>query len=154
MITFDFDETLTRPTWDSRFQVFEPSDTPNYDAFEKLNDYHKAGKEVRIVTTRSRPDGVAKFVERYEIPITSIHCTAGELKGKLLKTICSELHFDDSEKEAIYNQTHGIPTILVSYRFDAINQKELCDFNLFSNCLLYTSPSPRDRTRSRMPSSA
>ena len=25
---------------------------------------------------------------------------------------------------------------------------------LFSVCLLYTSPSPRDRTRSRMPSSA
>ena len=24
----------------------------------------------------------------------------------------------------------------------------------FYNCLLYTSPSPRDRTRSRMPSSA
>ena len=24
----------------------------------------------------------------------------------------------------------------------------------FGNCLLYTSPSPRDRTRSRMPSSA
>ena len=26
--------------------------------------------------------------------------------------------------------------------------------NLFKHCLLYTSPSPRDRTRSRMPSSA
>ena len=26
--------------------------------------------------------------------------------------------------------------------------------DLFNNCLLYTSPSPRDRTRSRMPSSA
>ena len=26
--------------------------------------------------------------------------------------------------------------------------------NSFSRCLLYTSPSPRDRTRSRMPSSA
>ena len=25
---------------------------------------------------------------------------------------------------------------------------------VFKNCLLYTSPSPRDRTRSRMPSSA
>ena len=25
---------------------------------------------------------------------------------------------------------------------------------LYGNCLLYTSPSPRDRTRSRMPSSA
>ena len=27
-------------------------------------------------------------------------------------------------------------------------------WNLFVPCLLYTSPSPRDRTRSRMPSSA
>ena len=26
--------------------------------------------------------------------------------------------------------------------------------NTFASCLLYTSPSPRDRTRSRMPSSA
>ena len=26
--------------------------------------------------------------------------------------------------------------------------------NEYSDCLLYTSPSPRDRTRSRMPSSA
>ena len=25
---------------------------------------------------------------------------------------------------------------------------------IYDNCLLYTSPSPRDRTRSRMPSSA
>ena len=29
-----------------------------------------------------------------------------------------------------------------------------CKKPLFSSCLLYTSPSPRDRTRSRMPSSA
>ena len=28
------------------------------------------------------------------------------------------------------------------------------DFGLVTLCLLYTSPSPRDRTRSRMPSSA
>ena len=28
------------------------------------------------------------------------------------------------------------------------------DFDPFYGCLLYTSPSPRDRTRSRMPSSA
>ena len=27
-------------------------------------------------------------------------------------------------------------------------------FNTVTTCLLYTSPSPRDRTRSRMPSSA
>ena len=28
------------------------------------------------------------------------------------------------------------------------------EYRLLGDCLLYTSPSPRDRTRSRMPSSA
>ena len=43
---------------------------------------------------------------------------------------------------------------------DAINQMLLVGFYLINigyiayTCLLYTSPSPRDRTRSRMPSSA
>ena len=32
--------------------------------------------------------------------------------------------------------------------------RSLNDIPLSNNCLLYTSPSPRDRTRSRMPSSA
>ena len=44
------------------------------------------------------------------------------------------------------------PTEVVKYfGEDAINAKE-CE--IAYNCLLYTSPSPRDRTRSRMPSSA
>ena len=33
-------------------------------------------------------------------------------------------------------------------------EKTKTKFDLINNCLLYTSPSPRDRTRSRMPSSA
>ena len=31
---------------------------------------------------------------------------------------------------------------------------EMSALSMFGDCLLYTSPSPRDRTRSRMPSSA
>ena len=34
------------------------------------------------------------------------------------------------------------------------NKKGKPFMNFFERCLLYTSPSPRDRTRSRMPSSA
>ena len=34
------------------------------------------------------------------------------------------------------------------------NDLKVGGFNEFSNCLLYTSPSPRDRQKSRMPSSA
>ena len=36
----------------------------------------------------------------------------------------------------------------------ALIDKNGVGFDYFYNCLLYTSPSPRDRTRSRMPSSA
>ena len=38
----------------------------------------------------------------------------------------------------------------VSYKVESCE----IEFPRFKGCLLYTSPSPRDRTRSRMPSSA
>ena len=41
------------------------------------------------------------------------------------------------------------------YLCDNSIQFDMCIEDLeYTNCLLYTSPSPRDRTRSRMPSSA
>ena len=43
---------------------------------------------------------------------------------------------------------HNITTSLLPY------QKASWKYTLVCSCLLYTSPSPRDRTRSRMPSSA
>ena len=36
----------------------------------------------------------------------------------------------------------------------AARNAEMVGFDMVATCLLYTSPSPRDRTRSRMPSSA
>ena len=35
-----------------------------------------------------------------------------------------------------------------------IPEEQMSDFELLTTCLLYTSPSPRDRQKSRMPSSA
>ena len=41
------------------------------------------------------------------------------------------------------------------YAFDAYEARTLAmEFNKYINCLLYTSPSPRDEKVSRMPSSA
>ena len=40
------------------------------------------------------------------------------------------------------------------FQFDSEILNNDIFFNYFMTCLLYTSPSPRDRTRSRMPSSA
>ena len=41
----------------------------------------------------------------------------------------------------------------LQYLIDFLEEQPRCE-DLSISCLLYTSPSPRDRTRSRMPSSA
>ena len=49
------------------------------------------------------------------------------------------------------DDTHGTPVMLKAKEL-GIEAEDLVES--VRNCLLYTSPSPRDRTRSRMPSSA
>ena len=131
MITFDFDETLTRPIWDAKYQLFEPSENPNYDSFTKLKKFYEQGEKISIVTTRWRSLEIVDFVEKYSLPISSIHCTKGELKGDLLLELNAKLHFDDSEEEATYNKKLGIATVVVSYCFDNTVNSDLCKFSLF-----------------------
>ena len=44
--------------------------------------------------------------------------------------------------------------VLVSWKIEKMTKEFFLLLIILSACLLYTSPSPRDRTRSRMPSSA
>ena len=48
----------------------------------------------------------------------------------------------------------SIITAVVGVLFALIQPNQYTSSTTFIPCLLYTSPSPRDRTRSRMPSSA
>ena len=63
------------------------------------------------------------------------------------------------EKEGYYVSFSDKPDEIFKLNQDLIGNTMLCTAvklagrNLYT-CLLYTSPSPRDRTRSRMPSSA
>ena len=54
----------------------------------------------------------------------------------------------------LYSQVSGQYDDL--FRYASSNSPKTHDLklNIYRSCLLYTSPSPRDRTRSRMPSSA
>ena len=54
------------------------------------------------------------------------------------------------------NQCSSITSFVEDKEFDALCDKKLFVEKIYRHnlCLLYTSPSPRDRTRSRMPSSA
>ena len=71
---------------------------------------------------------------------------AGKYKSKKIQTISdsSTRPMMSKVREAIFNSLQFL-----------IEDKDVLDLYAGSgSCLLYTSPSPRDRTRSRMPSSA
>ena len=69
-------------------------------------------------------------------------------KGRIKKT--PKIYIVNLNDPANSHRVNPIAPYLLRSISDAISAAE----SLFLNCLLYTSPSPRDRTRSRMPSSA
>ena len=50
--------------------------------------------------------------------------------------------------------SYHIPRGLLEFQTKLVNPNGLEGFDTENTCLLYTSPSPRDRQKSRMPSSA
>ena len=76
---------------------------------------------------------------------------AGVVSAEASTAVCVQ-RFDDSRNSAIHT------TYRISLRSSSLREPRyplsLPILHTFPACLLYTSPSPRDRTRSRMPSSA
>ena len=115
------------------------------------------GERLRVIAADS---GCSILDERYEP--TCVVCTVAVLVEppyRVPKATLAEAHFwpiSDSygvmakelELAKRLLEAHGADVI----HFDAsLRRARLDEVNI---CLLYTSPSPRDRTRSRMPSSA
>ena len=80
-------------------------------------------------------EGAKGLCEQYKLPVTSI------LKGGL-----ERIQDDELDIEAIEKGLDENAALHMSKPFTWIN--------MLNTCLLYTSPSPRDTERSRMPSSA
>ena len=90
---------------------------------------------------------------------------------ELVTVIAKKIHTDSPNIDSIYGIPRGglIPAVLLSHKLglplvqkpksnslvvDDISDSGNTFIDFINTCLLYTSPSPRDRTRSRMPSSA
>ena len=85
---------------------------------------------------------------------------AKSVKDHLKKAGCDLVEIHETEKHPIvYGEKiidPKLPTVLVYGHYDVQppDPMDLWDSPPFEPCLLYTSPSPRDATLSRMPSSA
>ena len=69
-------------------------------------------------------------------------------KDNLVRSYGCDLLVENATPEQIKDTSLPNDTYQVKYRINGQVQIDLC------SCLLYTSPSPRDRQKSRMPSSA
>ena len=70
------------------------------------------------------------------------------------KQVASKALIDSSDESALSRLNTQAEFLKSSSHPAIVNFRDNLDNELFMDCLLYTSPSPRDRTRARMPSSA
>lgn len=131
LITFDFDETLTRPVFNEDEGFWESSLLPNEDILRVLRTFTDAGHEVHIVTTRFHSIEPREFAEAHGLKISGIHFTEGKLKFKKLNELGSVLHFDDCISDAAGCRIGEVPCLLVVHPFDRDHNSNIHDFDHF-----------------------
>ena len=98
----------------------------------------------------------ASFVKNLEASVTSVGIS---VKAMVLEPLASSeaiLSAKQKEKGAAIVDIGGGTTDIVAFKKGSIGYTSVIPVGgfQFTNCLLYTSPSPRDGLLSRMPSSA
>ena len=122
----------------------------NVDSDELFTDKVKIKRALISVTDKTNIEKLAKVLEDYNIEILSTGGTAKFLKENAIpvKDVSDETNFPEilnGRVKTLHPKIHGG---ILSRRNNSVHTEQL------QNCLLYTSPSPRDRQKSRMPSSA
>ena len=82
-----------------------------------------------------------------------------QLSEKMEEGVLSSLELIEEYLERIRKHDRNLGAFIDVYEEDSLKAASASDMarasgHIIGPCLLYTSPSPRDRTRSRMPSSA
>ena len=98
---------------------------------------HKRPDKYTITTLNESYSVLKRLINIVKFDPPKIYLTVKDSK---------EFHFKNENDHLLENDVEDFKNILKT--------KNHVDPDIFKYCLLYTSPSPRDRTRSRMPSSA
>ena len=97
---------------------------------------------------------MSKYLELVEVSEGVIVLRRSDNKNSPLVKI----EFSEEVKKLLNGMEFDVAKEMIKSGIESLNADinlDNLDEDLFENiCLLYTSPSPRDRTRSRMPSSA
>ena len=91
--------------------------------------------------------------EQGTIPLDELR-TFAEVYNQIREGYVEEIDDSTLLEYAIQGMLMGLDPHSLYMTRDAFKSLQDTTKGEFSGCLLYTSPSPRDRTRSRMPSSA
>ena len=143
-------EQIVRPTGllDPPIEV-RPSINQIDDLLEEIHLRIEADERVLVTTlTKRMSEELTKYLQKLNIRVRYIHSEVDTLDRVEIIRDLRLGGFDVLVGVNLLREGLDMPEVSLVAILDA--DKE----GFLRNCLLYTSPSPRDRTRSRMPSSA
>ena len=143
---FDFDEDLARSKYP---KIYQNKKNKSLQLGEKILDQLKLDPYTHLHKNRVE---FADFRVLKSVDIPSIFLDSGFISNPIDAIVYSFYKVSGFSK----NKVVGMAGVLDSTRFKTFLAMETgySTQDIQCICLLYTSPSPRDRTRSRMPSSA
>ena len=137
------------------------NDGSNDDSQEHINGWKKKDKRISSISiknggvSQARNLGISLAQGIFILPLD-----ADDKISKLYVHLCVSAFISDPELMLVYANAEKFGIVNGFWELPEFSLRQLCKGNLiyncamYRNCLLYTSPSPRDLSTSRMPSSA
>ena len=146
-------KTVTRDDLDANLRAYSTRGGPGLVGGAKSGDRKKKRYRPGTVALRN----IRKYQKSTDLLIAKL--PFGRLTREIAQDYKTDLRFSKSFMDAFQSLTEDyMVKLFEDTNLCAIHAKRTSimpkDIQLARSCLLYTSPSPRDRTRSRMPSSA
>ena len=131
----------------------EEDDLTDYSVKEQVINYNEQSKALAL-TKYAADDRIEASQRTYEsaVALRKMLEEKMDIRAKIIRTNTNLLQ--ELEKVSNLNQSIMEHEIFTTEKSQQSSEKLLKEKENLKNCLLYTSPSPRDMRRSRMPSSA